>query len=789
MLAVPAELQLPRRVGGGPLKRLFVGRAIASDKAEHQLLPKSLALPVFSSDPLSSNAYATEEMMLVLVAAGAGALTLRMPIALAIAALLAIVVTSYRQTVRAYPTGGGSYIVARENLGTIPGLTAAAAILTDYVLTVAVSITAGTTAIASVAPETLVPMRVPIAIGLVALVTLANLRGVKEAGSLFAIPTYGFVLMIAITLVTGFVRCMGGCPLAETADLPLEVEHTLSLFLIARAFSSGATALTGVEAIADGVPAFRRPQARNAATTLAVMGAMSITMFLGITALSVLLHVRITEDIVHELPVLAQIGDTVFGGGIMFLLLQVFTAGILILAANTAFQDFPRLASILARDRFMPSQFRNRGDRLVFSNGVVVLAGLAAILIWAFDANLTRLIQLYVVGVFTAFTLSQAGMVRRWIRTKEGSWQRSAVINGIGAATTGIVLVVVTITKFAKGAWIVIVAMPFIVLFFWAVHRHYEHVARALQARRLTGRDAASGTMLLLVPDLGLATRDAVAYLRAVRPTSFNALYVGPADAFEGVAAEWSVVAPRMGELEPLRGADRHLVRSVRRFVRSMPRHERDRFLTVVIPELLPRNTVWQFLRHREAFLLKTALLFEPRVVVTDVPLVPSEARPTWLGDRPLEPERTVVLVPVSAVHDPTVRAVIYGKSLHPTAIEAIYMVTDPDEVEGVVDEWHERQLDVPLVLVEAPFRDFGPPLLEEIRAHTSRGDTVVTVVLPELVPRHWWENLLHNQTALFFKRVLLFEPGVVVTSVPFHLSAPEVGPDPSSTAGAPATT
>ena len=788
---MPAELQLPRRVGGGPLKRLFVGRAIASDKAEHQLLPKFLALPVFSSDPLSSNAYATEEMMLVLVAAGAGALTLRMPIALAIAALLAIVVTSYRQTVRAYPTGGGSYIVARENLGTIPGLTAAAAILTDYVLTVAVSITAGTTAIASVAPETLVPVRVPIAIGLVALVTLANLRGVKEAGSLFAIPTYGFVLMIAITLVSGFVACLGGCPLAETADLPLEVEHTLSLFLIARAFSSGATALTGVEAIADGVPAFRRPQARNAATTLAVMGAMSITMFLGITALSVLLHVRITEDIAHELPVLAQIGDTVFGGGIMFLLLQVFTAGILILAANTAFQDFPRLASILARDRFMPSQFRNRGDRLVFSNGVVVLAGLAALLIWAFDANLTRLIQLYVVGVFTAFTLSQAGMVRRWMRTKEGSWKRSAAINGIGAVTTGVVLVVVTITKFSKGAWIVIVAMPFIVLFFWGVHRHYEHVARTLQARRLTGRDAASGTMLLLVPDLGLATRDAVAYLRAVRPEAFTALYVGPPDAFEGVAADWSVVAPRMGALEPLRGADRHLVRAVRRYVRSMPRHERDRFLTVVIPELLPRNTVWQFLRHREAFLLKTALLFEPRVVVTDVPLVPSEARPSWLGDRPLEPERTVVLVPVSAVHDPTVRAVIYGKSLHPTAIEAIYMVTDPDEVADVVDEWHERQLDVPLVLVEAPFRDFGPPLLEEIRAHTSRGDTIVTVVLPELVPRHWWENLLHNQTALFFKRVLLFEPGVVVTSVPFHLSAPEVGPDPITdpTAGTPAPT
>jgi hypothetical protein len=486
--------------------------------------------------------------------------------------------------------------------------------------------------------------------------------------------------------------------------------------------------------------------------------------------------VRITEDVAHELPVLAQIGDTVFGGGFMYLLLQVFTAGILILAANTAFQDFPRLASILARDRFMPSQLRNRGDRLVFSNGVVVLAALASLLIWAFDANLTRLIQLYVVGVFTAFTLSQAGMVRRWLRTREDKWQRSAVINGIGAFTTGVVLVVVTVTKFAKGAWIVIVAIPFIVLFFWAVHRHYEHVARALQERRLTGRDVASGTMLLLVPDVGPATREAVAYLRAVRPETFSALFIGSPGSFEGAAAGWRLAAPRMGELTLLEGADRHLVRAVRRHVRAMPRHERDRVLTVVIPELLPRNTVWQFLRHRDAFLLKTALLFEPRVVVTDIPLSPATERTDRLSERPLEPERNVVLVPVSAVHDPTVRAVIYGKSLKPTEIEAVYMVTDPEEVPQVVDDWHERDLDVPLVLVEAPFRDYGPPLLDEIRSHTSRPDTVVTVVLPELVPRHWWENLLHNQTALFFKRVLLFEPGVVVTSVPFHLSAPEVG-------------
>ena len=475
---------------GSALKRLLVGRALSTSAQEHQLLPKSLALPVFSSDTLSSVAYATEEMMLVFITAGVAALTYRIPVAFAIVALLAIVVTSYRQTVRAYPRGGGSYIVARENLGTIPGLIAAAAILTDYVLTVAVSITAGTIAITSAAPS-LADHKVLIASGLVALVTAANLRGVKEAGALFALPTYGFVVIVGITIVTGLWQCLSECHTAATADLPVEPVAAVTLFLVLRAFSSGASALTGVEAVADGVQAFRRPQAKNAAATLAIMGLLASSLFLGITVLSDLLDVRITHEVAESRSVLSLIGDAVFGGGLGFILLQVFTAGILVLAANTAFQDFPRLSSILARDQFMPSQFRNRGDRLVFSNGVLVLAGLALFLVWLYDASLTDLIQLYVIGVFTAFTLSQAGMVRRWFRVKGAGWRWRATLNGVGAAVTGIVLVVATITKFAGGAYVVVIAIPILVSLFLLVHKHYRRIGRLLRIGQLTGDVAA----------------------------------------------------------------------------------------------------------------------------------------------------------------------------------------------------------------------------------------------------------------------------------------------------------
>jgi amino acid transporter len=764
-MATAQRTQAPR----GVVKRLLLGRALATNKQEHQLLPKLLALPILSSDALSSVAYATEEMMLVLALAGATALSAMLPIGGAIALLLAIVVTSYRQTVRAYPRGGGSYIVSKENLGTIPGLIAAAAILTDYVLTVAVSVTAGTVAVVSAAPS-IESFRVEIAISFILLITVLNLRGVKEAGTLFAVPTYGFVMMVFVTLAVGAVRCLGGCPVAASADLELPVVQALSLFVLLRAFASGATALTGVEAIADGVQAFRRPQSKNAATTLATLGVISITMFLGITVLSRALGIRVSADEIAP-SVLAQIGETVFSGGFLFYVLQAFTVGILILAANTAYQDFPRLSAILARDRFMPSQFRNRGDRLVFSNGVIVLAALASLLVWVFDAELTHLIQLYVVGVFTAFTLSQTGMVRRWVRLKEPNWQRYAVINGIGAVTTGIVLVIVTLTKFSRGAWIVILAIPVIVGFFLAVHHHYEKVGRILRERRLDPTAEPVNTFLVLVDDLGPAILDAVRYLRAVRAEFVVPLFVGPQDRFRETAAAWRDLAPRLGELEVLEGGDDRPGRAVKRRLRVLPREEGD-FVTVVIPEVLVSRSWIQFLRRRRALFVKSALLFEPGVVVTDVPLVPEELERSAgsHAEHPTDVVRHVVLVPVSGVHDATVRAVVYAKSLRPTHVEGLYFMGDPEEAESVVEAWHERGMDVPLVMVEAPFRDLGIPLLDEIRKQTSRGDTIVTVVLPELIPAHWWENILHNQTAFYIKRLLLFEPSVVVTSVPFHL-------------------
>jgi hypothetical protein len=500
------------------------------------------------------------------------------------------------------------------------------------------------------------------------------------------------------------------------------------------------------------------------------MGAMSISMFLGITVLARALHVRVSEDYHGQMSVLAQIGDTVFAGGWPFYVLQAFTAGILILAANTAYQDFPRLSAILARDRFMPSQFRNRGDRLVFSNGVIVLALLAIVLIYVFDANLTRLIQLYVVGVFTAFTLSQAGMVRRWFRLREDRWVRSAIINGVGAATTGVVLVIVTITKFARGAWIVIAAIPVIVSFFWAVNRYYARIGRALRARHPSPTVEARNTVLFVVSDLDPATLDAVSYLRALRPEDVRPLFTGPAADLPRMAAEWASRAPRLGGLRLLEGADEHLVRALRAEIRRVPRAPDD-FVTVMIPEQLTGRSWLQFLRKRRALLLKAALLFEPGVVVTDLPLLPEEVRlASEHAAHPVEIERSVVIVPVSAVHDATVRAVVYAKSLRPALLYALFLAGDPEETSQVVEDWHDRGMDVPLVLIEAPFRDLGEPLLAEIRKHSSRGDTMVTVVIPEIVPGHWWQNLLHNQTAFYLKRLLLFEPSVVVTSVPFHV-------------------
>lgn len=773
--SVSATPTRSRERPAGILKRLMLGRAMASHRLEHTLLPKTLALPVFSSDPMSSVAYATEEILLVLLLAGAASQHLVMPIAVAIAALMAIVVTSYRQTVHAYPGGGGAYLVSKDNLGVNAGLVAAAALLTDYVLTVAVSATAGVVAVTSALPS-LADDKVALALSFVGLIMLANLRGVKEAGILFAAPTYLFIVTVFAMIAVGLFRCASGCPVAPEEE-PLGTlaaqAGPVGLFVILHAFSSGSTALTGVEAISDGVPAFRRPQARNAATTLAVMGAIAITMFLGISFLATHIDgITVSE----ERSVVAQIAHAVFGGGLGFYLVQTFTAGILILAANTAFQDFPRLASILARDRFVPRQFMNRGDRLVFSNGVVGLALLAAGLIYVFDASLTRLIQLYVVGVFTSFTLSQSGMVRHWLKERSKGpeaargWKRSIGVNAVGAFTTGVVLVVITTTKFLHGAWLVIAAIPVIVLVFRSIRRHYDSVWHQLRQGIVVPGEEGANHVVMVVSELSPATAEAIGYVRALRPTSFRAVTPSLGGARTGIEGMWHEVCRGGPDLEPIDVGEGGVLEAVRAYIRDIPRGERD-FVTVVIPEMVRERLPIYLVRRRQAVRLKAGLLRERNVVVADVPVIVDErGEPIGVDARPLIPERVVALVLVSAVHDASIRAVNYARSLGATETRAIYFHLDTEAAMRMQEEWSERRVPIPLDIVEAPFRDLSGPMLEEVRRYSSRRDTICVAVIPEFVVRRWRHFLLHNQNALFVKRLLLYEPRVVLSSVPFVL-------------------
>jgi amino acid transporter len=762
-----------RTQSGDLLKRVLVGRAVASSGLEHTLLPKILALPVFSSDPLSSVAYATEEILGVLLVASATAFGLVMPIALAIASLLAIVVISYRQTVRAYPNGGGAYIVSKENLGTLPGLIAAGALLVDYVLTVSVSVVAGTLAITS-AVHSLVPFRVEISLGFVVLIMLANLRGVKEAGTIFAFPTYAFAASILLMILVGLFRCLGGCPPVEVIQARADLAHAtgaVALFTILRAFSSGATALTGVEAISNGVPAFRRPQAKNAATTLAAMGMISISMFLGISFLASRMHPVVSD----ERTVVAQIAHAVFGGGIGFYAVQVLTAAILVLAANTSYQDFPRLSSILARDNFLPRQFRNRGDRLVFSNGVIVLTLFACLLIVVFDADLNKLIQLYVVGVFTSFTLSQTGMIRHWHKEKaKGAqaargWRRSMVINAIGAVATGVVLCVVTATKFVHGAWIVITVMPFIVVMFYSIHRHYLSAQSQVRRGSVTPGDVGAVKVVLIVRSLDAATAEAVGYVKSIRPSEIHAVHAAPA----GVVApamqdRWRGFAGGMPDLEPLTGNG---LGAVKRFVKSLPREPHD-FVTVVVPEVVRGRLFTYLLTRRDVIRLKAGMLTLPNVAVADVPVIEQRGVPKGADMKPLIPQRTVTLVFVSGVNDATIRAVNYAQSLQAGETRAVTFELDPETTERVEIDWFDRRLGIPLDVLEAPFRDLSGPMIDEVRRYTVRADTVVTVVMPEIIVAKWRHYLLHNQNALFVKRLFLFEERVILTSVPFVLEA-----------------
>jgi amino acid transporter len=746
------------------LKRVLLGRVMASSELEHTLLPKVLALPVFSSDPLSSNAYATQEILLVLGLVGTSALAHVIPIALAVALLLATVVVSYRQTVRAYPSGGGAYIVAHENLGTFAGLLAAAALLIDYVLTVSVSVTAGVDAILSAAPG-LDGYEIQIAIGFVAFVTLMNLRGTKESGTLFAIPTYGFVLSVYVLLITGFVKCLGGCPLAESAGTHLEPEHALTTFLVLKAFSAGTTALTGVEAISNGVPAFRFPQSRNAAATLSMMGVMSITMFLGISWLANQTQVVYTEESTRT--VVAQVAHAIFGGGFMFYMVQTMTAGILILAANTAYQDFPRLVSILAQDRFMPRQLMNRGDRLVFSNGVVILAVLASVLIVIFDSNLNSLIQLYLVGVFISFTLSQAGMVVHWRRAPEPGSRNRILINGFGALITGIVFFVVVTTKFLGGAWIVIAAIPLLILLMRSISRHYADVASQLAhpERRPLDRRAGDHSMVILVEHVDAATARAVGYVRSVRPREATAITFdkGNAAAFRRLAPDIPLeILERAGGItETLKT---HL--AARRV--ALPPTD---FLSLVVPEMLEGRGLWEIVRRPRFHRLKASFLRTRGIQIVNLPILREDVDPDM--DETSEPARNYVVVLVSGVHNATLQAIEYAETLGPTDLRAVWFGLDPAASEPLAESWMESGIPVPLELQESPYRDIGHSLASYLKQFRADGrERVVTVVIPEFVVDKVRHQFLHGQTALLVKRHLLFEPGVVVASVPYHLES-----------------
>nr|GLK36354.1 hypothetical protein GCM10017611_32110 [Rhodococcus wratislaviensis] len=633
-------------------KRLLLGRPFRSDKLGHTLLPKRIALPVFASDAMSSVAYAPEEIFLVLSVAGISAYAYTPWIGLAVAAVMAVVVASYRQNVHAYPSGGGDYEVATVNLGPNAGLTVGSALLVDYVLTVAVSISSAASNIGSAVPF-VAQHKVLFAVAAIVLLTAINLRGIRESGAAFAIPTYAFIAGMALMLLWGFFQIfvLGDDLRAESSGFELEAEdsHLYGIafaFLIARAFSSGCAALTGVEAISNGVPAFQKPKSRNAATTLLLLGSIAIVLLMGIIILAQKIGIVYAhspaEQLIgapagyHQKTLIAQIAETVFGGfPIGFYFIAIVTALILVLAANTAFNGFPVLGSILAQDRYLPRQLHTRGDRLAFSNGILFLSGAAIAFVVLFGAEVTKLIQLYIVGVFVSFVLSQTGMIRHWTRhlTTENDpaqrrrMHRSRVINSIGLAMTGAVLIIVLITKFAAGAWIAIVAMVAIFVVMKMIRKHYDSVARELEEQ------------------------------------------------------EWDGVLP----------------------------------------------------------------------------------------------SRTHSIVLVSKLHMPTMRALAYARATRPDTLEAITVNVDEPDTRALVRQWEKTDIAVPLKVIESPYREITKPVLDYVRrVRKDSPRDVVTVFIPEYVVGHWWEQILHNQSALRLKSRLLFQPGVMVTSVPWQLNSSE---------------
>jgi amino acid transporter len=602
----------------GLLKRFLIGQPLATYEAAHERITKTKALAVFSSDALSSVAYATEEILLMLVLAGSAGLPYSLPIATGIVVLLVIVALSYRQTIFAYPSGGGSYIVSKDNLGIYPGLVAGASLLIDYVLTVAVSISAGVAAITSAFPP-LDTHKVALALTLIVLITVANLRGLKESAAMFAAPTYIFVLIMAVLIIMGLIRLLMGAESAHPVppQMPQAV-RPLTLFLLLRAFASGCTALTGVEAISNGVPAFHPPESKNAATTLTWMATILITLFMGITVLANAYGAVPSETE----TVVSQVARHVFGNGILYLAVQASTALILVLAANTSYADFPRLASLIAQDGYLPRYLASKGDRLVYSNGILVLGGLASVLVILFGGETHRLIPLYAVGVFLSFTLSQSGMVIHWLRLRGPGWQRNIVVNAIGAMTTFVVLIVITATKFMLGAWVVIMLLPILVYGFTAIHKHYVALGRQLRANVKCPEPPSKPvkhTVILPVSGVNNAVANTLKYAQTLSKNIIAVHIALDPEAGQRVKQKWDAWDCGL-ELHVVDSPYRELIRPLIEFIDKVDEEDPDDVVTVLVPEFITHRW-WHYLLHQQTgMILRSMLLLRKRWVVTGVP-------------------------------------------------------------------------------------------------------------------------------------------------------------------------
>jgi len=766
----------------GRIKRFLIGAPIPTARADHERLTKFKALAVLSSDAISSVAYATEAILLTLVAGGSGNIGLTLPISFVIVALLGIVGLSYRQTIPAYPNGGGSYIVAKENLGTVPGLVAAASLMIDYVLTVAVSVAAGVQALATLFPSLSPTLDVvTIDVALVMVIGIANLRGVRESGSIFALPTYLFIVSALLLIVVGGIKSffLVHHPIIGHFQFVAAAEP-LSLFLILKAFAAGCTAMTGVEAISNGVPAFRKPEPRNAAATLTRMAVILGTLFLGITLLATSYHVEANPA--GNPTVIGQIAQQVFTGPLFFLypVFQLATLLILTLAANTSYADFPRLSSLLARDGFLPHQFAFRGDRLAFSMGIMFLAVLASLLLVVFKGDPTQLINLYAVGVFMSFTLSQGGMVRHWwrLRREHKGWQRSLVINGLGAMTTLLVTLVIASTKFLAGAWIVVVLIPLLVVMFLGISHHYRRVERELTTSLPLQQEAIRHRLIVPIASLNPVARFSLAYARSISP-HVAAVHVAVRNDAETLRTAWEDwqkylsedERPQLNVIEP---SHRSFLRSLLDYINTIQQQHPGDTLTVVLPEPAESSLLGRLLRNPRVLQLKIALFFRPEIVVTNVALSHQTSahliRPSDIHHR--------FIVPLAEEDRASVESLAYARSISRHVIAA-HVAIDPQEVKELYSRWGRLQKhlaqegEIQLVVIESPYRSLIRPLLAYIdTVHQLHPEETLTVILPEFVVAHWWEYPLHNQTAFRLKAALLARPGIVVTDIPQHLSS-----------------